>query len=234
MFSRRSVGLSALLLVCSVSVRCVSESPGVLVELFFDGSPSSVAAGSTAPRAASAKINLTELELLPCESTVASAVSWLGPSTARAHDGATPRAWTGSERIDALAPGPVPLALLSPAATSYCGLRVTVAPNENGAVDPRLDPMDGLALLVEVTYLDDGEDRRFVLSSSATRDVSLALDPPIVLDAAEDVFAVSLSLDVAGWMADLDPDVAQSAAYRVRLGDELASHLRVDVSRSVP
>jgi len=222
------LSLTGLMLLASASVRCVSVSPGVAVELIFAAPPHYEPEG---PVVSSAAAFLVAATLVPCEEAPRASWRSFGIVVAHAHtDSTSARTWLGGQRVDAMSAAGTPLGLLSPPARSYCELEVTFAPDETAETDPREDPMVGRSLGVEGSYENaDGSITAFAVRTSRERVELIPFDAPLVLDDARDLARITVSFDAAAWAENMNFEAASASERRAALLDELHAYLAATV-----
>lgn len=222
------LSLTVLMLLASGSVRCVSESPGVAVELVFAAPHGYEADGSLVSDAAAFLVAVT---LVPCAESPSASWGSLATTVAHAHTDSTgDRTWLGAERVDALSVEGTPLGLLSPPARTYCEVEVMFAPDDSSENDPREDPMVGRSLGVEGHFLHaDGVLTPFAVRTSRERVELIPFDDPLVLDDARDLARVTVSFDAEGWAASMNFEAASAGEQREALLADLHAYLAVTV-----
>jgi len=225
----RTFTLASAILLALASARCVSQSPGVEVELVFEAPPSYDALTSPVTRS---EAFIIEVALVPCEEPTYTFWQALSTPVAHAHEGeSTPTGWAGARRVNALSVAGDPIALLSPPATEYCAVVVTFAPDEVSEADPREDPMVGRSVGVEGEFLSsEGSTRSFAVRASAHQTEVIPLDTRLVLDDAQDIARVALSFDALAWADSMEFEGVNPGVAAAALSDGLHTHLHAEVT----
>jgi hypothetical protein len=157
-----------------------------------------------------------------------------GGGVAEAH---TPGPWThlGAPMVDTLLRQDgtaTPIGQILPPPASYCGLKATFAPADRDAHGlPQDVDMTGRTIYLEGTWIapSGGAATPFTISSDATAQVTLALDPQLVLDMQHESGAVLLTSRWDHWLDQVDFATMDDAARAQALLDSLPSTITADV-----
>ena len=95
----RTCTLAFAILLALASVRCVSTSPGVAVELVFAAPADYDELTSPITRA---EASIIEVALRPCDEPTHTLLRALSLPVAQAHTEGAARGWVGAQRVDAL------------------------------------------------------------------------------------------------------------------------------------